>query len=107
MMTLSDSAVKKIKDLIIEENQPGLMLRAYVQGGGCSGMQYGFTFDDEMKEGDTEIKKDGIILLIDPMSIQYLNDAEIDYKDGLQGSGFQISNPNASASCGCGSSFAV
>ena len=106
-MTLSDSAVTKIKDLIIDENKPGLMLRAYVQGGGCSGMQYGFTFEDKANDDDTEIKKDGIILLVDPMSIQYLNDAEIDYKDGLQGSGFQISNPNASASCGCGSSFAV
>jgi iron-sulfur cluster insertion protein len=106
-MTLSDSAAIKIKDLIIDENIPGLMLRAYVQGGGCSGMQYGFTFEEKANEDDTRIEKEGIVLLVDSMSISYLNDAEIDYKDGLQGSGFQISNPNAKASCGCGSSFAV
>ena len=106
-MTLSDSAATKIKDLIIDENKPGLMLRAYVQGGGCSGMQYGFTFEETASEDDTRIEKDGIVLLVDSMSISYLNDAEIDYKDGLQGSGFQISNPNAKSSCGCGSSFAV
>ena len=106
-MTLSDSAAIKIKDLIIDENIPGLMLRAYVQGGGCSGMQYGFTFEEKANEDDTRIEKEGIVLLVDSMSISYLNDAEIDYKDGLQGSGFQISNPNAKSSCGCGSSFAV
>ena len=106
-MTLSDSAATKIKDLIIDENKPGLMLRAYVQGGGCSGMQYGFTFEEKASEDDTRIEKDGIVLLVDSMSISYLNDAEIDYKDGLQGSGFQINNPNAKSSCGCGSSFAV
>ena len=106
-MTLSDSAATKIKDLIIDENKPGLMLRAYVQGGGCSGMQYGFTFEEKANEDDTRIEKEGIVLLVDSMSISYLNDAEIDYKDGLQGSGFQINNPNAKASCGCGSSFAV
>ena len=106
-MTLSDSAATKIKDLIIDENKPGLMLRAYVQGGGCSGMQYGFTFEEKANEDDTRIEKEGIVLLVDSMSISYLNDAEIDYKDGLQGSGFQINNPNAKSSCGCGSSFAV
>ena len=106
-MTLSDSAAIKIKDLIIDENKPGLMLRAYVQGGGCSGMQYGFTFEEKANEDDTRIEKEGIVLLVDSMSISYLNDAEIDYKDGLQGSGFQINNPNAKSSCGCGSSFAV
>ena len=106
-MTLSDSAATKIKDLIIDENIPGLMLRAYVQGGGCSGMQYGFTFEEKANEDDTRIEKEGIVLLVDSMSISYLNDAEIDYKDGLQGSGFQINNPNAKSSCGCGSSFAV
>tara|TARA_R110002124_G_scaffold208820_1_gene375171 strand:- start:99 stop:419 length:321 start_codon:yes stop_codon:yes gene_type:complete len=106
-MTLSDSAAIKIKDLIIDENIPGLMLRAYVQGGGCSGMQYGFTFEEKANEDDTRIEKEGIVLLVDSMSISYLNDAEIDYKDGLQGSGFQINNPNAKSSCGCGSSFAV
>ena len=106
-MTLSDSAATKIKDLIIDENIPGLMLRAYVQGGGCSGMQYGFTFEENASDDDTKIEKDGIVLLVDPMSIQYLNDSEVDYKDGLQVSGFQISNPSAKATCGCGSSFAV
>ena len=106
-MKLSDSAATKIKDLIIDENKPGLMLRAYVQGGGCSGMQYGFTFEEKANEDDTRIEKEGIVLLVDSMSISYLNDAEIDYKDGLQGSGFQINNPNAKSSCGCGSSFAV
>ena len=106
-MKLSDSAVTKIKDLLIEENKPNLKLRAYVQGGGCSGMQYGFTFEEKANEDDTRIEKEGIVLLVDSMSISYLNDAEIDYKDGLQGSGFQISNPNAKSSCGCGSSFAV
>ena len=106
-MKLSDSAVTKIKYLLIEENKPNLKLRAYVQGGGCSGMQYGFTFDDKVNDDDTKIEKDGIVLLVDPMSIQYLNDSEVDYKDGLQGSGFQISNPSAKATCGCGSSFAI
>jgi iron-sulfur cluster insertion protein len=106
-MKLSDSAATKIKDLIIDENKPGLMLRAYVQGGGCSGMQYGFTFEEKASDDDTRIEKDGIVLLVDPMSIQYLNDSEVDYKDGLQGSGFQISNPSAKATCGCGSSFAI
>jgi len=106
-MKLSDSAVTKIKELLLAEDNPDLKLRAYVQGGGCSGMQYGFTFDDKVNDDDTKIKKDGIMLLVDPMSLQYLNDSEVDYKDGLQGSGFQISNPSAKATCGCGSSFAV
>lgn len=106
-MKLSDSAVTKIKELLLAEDNPDLKLRAYVQGGGCSGMQYGFTFDDKVNDDDTKIEKDGIMLLVDPMSLQYLNDSEVDYKDGLQGSGFQISNPSAKATCGCGSSFAV
>ena len=106
-MKLSNSAVTKIKELLLEEDNPYLKLRAYVQGGGCSGMQYGFTFDDKVNDDDTKIEKDGIMLLVDPMSLQYLNDSEVDYKDGLQGSGFQISNPSAKATCGCGSSFAV
>jgi len=106
-MKLSDSAVTKIKELLLDEDNPDLKLRAYVQGGGCSGMQYGFTFDDKVNDDDTKIEKDGIMLLVDPMSLQYLNDSEVDYKDGLQGSGFQISNPSAKATCGCGSSFAV
>ena len=106
-MTLSDSAATKIKDLIIDENKPGLMLRAYVQGGGCSGMQYGFTFEEEVNEDDTQVEKDTVTLLIDPMSLQYLMGAEIDYQDNLQGSQFVIRNPEAKSTCGCGSSFSV
>lgn len=103
MITITDSAKEKIKDLLIEENKPGLKVRAFVQGGGCSGFQYGFTFDEEQNEDDFEI--DGI--LIDSMSMQYLTGATIDFKDGLQGSQFSISNPNAQTTCGCGSSFSV
>ena len=106
-MTLTDNAVTKIKDLIAEENNPNINLRIYVQGGGCSGMQYGFTFDEEINEDDTKVEKDDCTILVDPMSLQYLQDAEIDYKESLQGSQFQIHNPIATASCGCGSSFVV
>jgi iron-sulfur cluster insertion protein len=84
-----------------------LKLRVYVQGGGCSGFQYGFTFDEEMQEGDTEIEKGGVTLLVDPMSVQYLMGAEIDYREDLSGAQFIIRNPNASTTCGCGSSFSV
>jgi iron-sulfur cluster insertion protein len=83
------------------------MLRVYIQGGGCSGFQYGFTFDEKVQDGDTEVTKDGVKLLIDPMSMQYLTGAEIDYTEGLQGAQFVIRNPNASTTCGCGSSFSV
>ena len=106
-MTLTDNAVTRIKDLIAEENNPDINLRIYVQGGGCSGMQYGFTFDEEINEDDTKVDKDNCTILVDPMSLQYLQEAEIDYKESLQGSQFQIHNPSAKASCGCGSSFAV
>ena len=106
-MTLTDNAVIKIKDLIAEENNPNINLRVYVQGGGCSGMQYGFTFDEEINEDDTKVKKDDCTILVDPMSLQYLQEAEIDYTESLQGSQFKIHNPSAKASCGCGSSFAV
>ena len=106
-MRLTDNAVNKIKDLIAEENNPNINLRVYVQGGGCSGMQYGFTFDEEINEDDTQVKKNDCTILVDSISLQYLKDAEIDYTESLQGSQFKIHNPDAKASCGCGSSFAV
>jgi len=106
-MVFSDSAAAKVKDLIKEENKSDLMLRVYVTGGGCSGFQYGFSFDEKVNEGDTTVKKDGVSLLVDPMSFQYLVGAEIDYVDDLQGARFIIRNPNASTTCGCGSSFSV
>ena len=103
----SDSAVEKVKSLIIEEGNPDLKLRVFVQGGGCSGFQYGFTFDEVVNDDDTSLQKNGVTLLIDPMSYQYLVGAEIDYTEGLEGSQFVIRNPNASSTCGCGSSFSV
>lgn len=107
MLTLTDSSVEKIKDLLSEENNPSLKLRVFVQGGGCSGMQYGFTFDEEQNEDDFTIEKSGVTLLVDSMSMQYLNDAVVDYKDDIMGSSFTIKNPNAQTTCGCGSSFSV
>jgi iron-sulfur cluster insertion protein len=103
----SDSAVDKVRELIEEEGNAALKLRIYITGGGCSGFQYGFTFDENVNEGDTVVEKGGVSLLIDPMSYQYLLGAEIDYKDDLQGSHFVIRNPNATTTCGCGSSFSV
>jgi len=103
----TDSAAAKVKELILEEGNPALKLRVFVTGGGCSGFQYGFTFDEEVSEDDTTMEKDGVVLLIDPMSYQYLVGAEIDYSEGLEGSQFVIRNPNASSTCGCGSSFSV
>ena len=103
----TDSAANKVKDLIIEEGNPDLKLRVFVSGGGCSGFQYGFTFDEIRNEDDTVLEKDGVMLLIDPMSYQYLVGAEIDYTEGLEGSQFVIKNPNASSTCGCGSSFSA
>jgi len=104
-LEFTDAAAAKVKDLIAEEGNPNLMLRVFISGGGCSGFQYGFTFDEEVKDGDTEVANDGVKLLIDPMSFQYLVGAEIDYKEDLQGSQFVIRNPNAQTTCGCGSSF--
>jgi iron-sulfur cluster insertion protein len=101
------SAAHKVASLIEEEGNPELMLRVYIQGGGCSGFQYGFTFDENENEGDTKVVTEGVTLLIDPMSMQYLMGAEIDYTEGLQGSQFVIRNPNATTTCGCGSSFSV
>ena len=107
LLVFTESAALKVKELIVEEGNPDLMLRVFVSGGGCSGFQYGFTFDEEVNEGDTEVSKEGVKLLIDPMSFQYLSGAEIDYTEGLEGSQFVIRNPNATTTCGCGSSFSV
>lgn len=106
-LVFTTAAAAKVANLIEEEGNPSLMLRVYIQGGGCSGFQYGFTFDEILQEGDTEVVTDGVKLLIDPMSMQYLTGAEIDYTEGLQGAQFVIRNPNASTTCGCGSSFSV
>jgi iron-sulfur cluster insertion protein len=106
-LVFTDSAASKVKQLIDEEGNPDLMLRVFVSGGGCSGFQYGFTFDEAEQDGDTAVTKNGVKLLIDPMSFQYLVGAEIDYTEGLEGSQFVIRNPNATTTCGCGSSFSV
>ena len=106
-INFSDNAVKKVKELIEEEGSPDLKLRVFVSGGGCSGMQYGFTFEESINEDDTKVEKDNVTLLIDPMSLQYLTGAEIDYQDNVQGSQFVIKNPNATTTCGCGSSFSA
>jgi len=106
-IVLTDAAARKVRQLILEERNPGLKLRVYISGGGCSGFQYGFTFDESVNEGDETVVTDGVTLLIDPMSIQYLMGAEVDYSEGLQGAQFVIRNPNASTTCGCGSSFSV
>ncbi|MDR0478968.1 MAG: iron-sulfur cluster insertion protein ErpA [Burkholderiaceae bacterium] len=101
----TDAAATKVADLIAEEGNPDLKLRVFVQGGGCAGFQYGFTFDEVANEDDTTMTKNGVSLLIDPMSYQYLVGATIDYKEDLQGAQFVIRNPNAVTTCGCGSSF--
>ncbi|MDA8362898.1 MAG: iron-sulfur cluster insertion protein ErpA [Gammaproteobacteria bacterium] len=106
-LNFTDSAARKVKELIQEENNPALMLRVFVSGGGCSGFQYGFTFDENETEGDTKVQKNDVTLLIDPMSFQYLVGAEIDYQEGIDGAQFVIKNPNAKTTCGCGSSFSV
>lgn len=103
----TDSAANKVKELILEEGNPDLKLRVFVTGGGCSGFQYGFTFEETANDDDTAMEKNGVTLLIDPMSYQYLVGAEIDYSEGLQGSQFVIKNPNATSTCGCGSSFSA
>jgi iron-sulfur cluster insertion protein len=106
-LVFTDSAANKVKELVDEEGNPDLKLRVFVQGGGCSGFQYGFTFDEVVNEDDTQMAKNGVTLLIDAMSLQYLVGAEIDYKDDLQGAQFVIKNPNATTTCGCGSSFSA
>ena len=106
-IVFTDAAAEKVAQLIEEEGNPDLKLRVFVQGGGCSGFQYGFTFDEIVNEDDTTMVKNGVQLLIDSMSYQYLVDAEIDYKDDLEGAQFVIKNPSATSTCGCGSSFSV
>jgi iron-sulfur cluster insertion protein len=106
-LVFTDSAADKVRDLVAEEGNPDLKLRVFVQGGGCSGFQYGFTFDEAVNDDDTQMQKNGVTLLIDSMSLQYLTGAEIDYKEDLQGAQFVIKNPNATTTCGCGSSFSV
>ena len=106
-LVFTEAAAEKVRELIEAEGNPALKLRVYISGGGCSGFQYGFTFDEEHQEGDTAVTTAGVTLLVDPMSVQYLFDAEIDYKEDLQGATFVIRNPNAATTCGCGSSFAV
>ena len=104
-MNLTETAVTKLQEIIREESNPNAKLRVFVQGGGCSGMQYGFTFDEEVNEDDFDFDYSGVKVLVDSMSMQYLNGATIDYREDLMGSAFAINNPNAETSCGCGSSF--
>ncbi len=106
-LVFTDDAAAKVKSLIEEEDNDALMLRVFVSGGGCSGFQYGFTFDESITDGDTVVEKNGVKLLIDPMSFQYLVGGEIDYTEGLEGAQFVIRNPNATLTCGCGSSFSA
>lgn len=103
----TDSAAIKVKELIEEEHNDALKLRVYIQGGGCSGFQYGFTFEEDQQGDDTAVQNGSVTLLIDPMSLQYLSGAKIDYKEDLEGARFIINNPNATTTCGCGSSFAA
>ena len=106
-VNFTDNAVSKVKELIEEEGTADLKLRVFVSGGGCSGFQYGFTFEESVNDDDTKVTKDSVTLLIDPMSLQYLTGAEIDYQDNVQGSQFVIKNPQATSTCGCGSSFST
>ena len=106
-MVFTDNAAAKVKQLIDEEGNLDLKLRVFVTGGGCSGFQYGFTFDESVSDDDTSMQKNGVTLLIDPMSLQYLGGAEIDYQEGVEGAQFVIKNPNATSTCGCGSSFSA
>ena len=106
-LIFSVAAASKVKALIEDEGNDALMLRVFISGGGCSGFQYGFTFDEEVGEGDTVVENEGVKLLVDPMSFQYLSGAETDYSEGMEGAQFVIRNPNASTTCGCGSSFSV
>jgi len=106
-LEVTSAAAAKVAELIKDEGNPNLMLRVYIQGGGCSGFQYGFAFEEQVQDGDTEVTMDDVRFLVDPMSMQYLTGAEIDYTEGLQGAQFVIRNPNASTTCGCGSSFSA
>ncbi|KPD03321.1 iron-sulfur cluster insertion protein ErpA [Moellerella wisconsensis] len=106
-LQFTDAAAIKVKDLVSDEENPNLRLRVYITGGGCSGFQYGFTFDDKVNEGDLTIEKQGVELVVDPMSLQYLVGGCVDYTEGLEGSRFIVTNPNAKTTCGCGSSFSI
>lgn len=107
VLVLTDNAINKVKNLVEAESNDELKLRVFVTGGGCSGFSYGFTFDELVAEDDTLVEKDGVTALVDPMSYQYLVGAQVDYQEGLEGSRFVVSNPNADTTCGCGSSFSV
>ena len=104
---MTDAAANKVKTLVTEEENPELKLRVYITGGGCSGFQYGFTFDEKINDGDTVVEKNGVTMVIDPMSLQYLVGGSVDYTEGLEGSRFTVTNPNATTTCGCGSSFSI
>lgn len=106
-ITLTDAAARKVQELVLGEGNPDLKLRVYISGGGCSGFQYGFSFDEEQAADDIAVENDGVVLLVDPLSFQYLMGAEVDYAESLAGAQFVIRNPNASTTCGCGSSFSV
>lgn len=106
-LIFTDAAANKVKMLIEGEDNPNLRLRVYITGGGCSGFQYGFTFDDQINEGDLTVENQNVGLVVDPMSLQYLIGATVDYTEGLEGSRFVVQNPNASSTCGCGSSFSI
>ena len=106
-MVFSDAAAAKVRTLIEEEQNDNLMLRVFITGGGCAGFSYGFTFEETKSDDDTAIENDGVVMVVDPMSFQYLVGSEVDYKEGLQGSQFVINNPNATTTCGCGSSFSI
>ena len=106
-LVFTDAAADKVSELIREEDNPNLMLRVFISGGGCSGFQYGFTFDEKIEDGDSQVENRGVTLVVDPMSVQYLMGAEIDYTEGLQGAQFVIRNPNATTTCGCGQSFSA
>lgn len=107
VLGFTDSAALKVKELLSEEENPNQVLRVFVTGGGCSGFKYGFNFDEAAAEDDTAVANQGVTLVIDPMSLQYLEGAEVDYKDSAEGAQFVIRNPNATTTCGCGSSFSV
>jgi iron-sulfur cluster insertion protein len=106
-LIFTDAAASKVSELLKEEDNPDLKLRVFISGGGCSGFQYGFTFDEKIEDGDVQVENGGVVLLVDPMSVQYLMGAEIDYREDLEGAQFVIRNPNATTTCGCGSSFSI
>lgn len=106
-LQFTQAAARKVRELMLEEGNSALKLRVYIQGGGCSGFQYGFSFDEEAQEDDLAVQTDGVTLIVDPVSLQYLTGAEVDYSESLQGAQFVIRNPNAKTTCGCGSSFSA